>query len=508
MSGANTASYRVVQGHFYALVLTFEQDISAVAAKLFEKHLISRTTLEEARNSNQPSFDRSSSLLTTVLKKIELNQKSYDGFFSVLCGMGLFAGITKDLEDSLKLEKYSFNSSGSLLRPCQKQQAELLTRRHSDSEIIKTLRSDRDSGVSANSSFVAGDELLPEQEASDGSAFDDTLVLSAVANLAHMNVQVPPSPKRATSGLVYNSIFQNGNEDHILPELPIERTSSDGASPPTPSFPNSNTWNREAENTYLKSEICGLKQTVESLNTEKVSSAAKLEQQGIVVSQKDDVIALLKKECKEKDTHVEGLKKDKADMERKIKVLEDRCEEADLKQTKSKEEIKSLHVSHRFKLDKLQKELEEVESREKNAQIELANAKAKLSDAKLEKEREISKLREEFFKQEKIKHGVELEKCSLEKETMLRLALKDKELVLKDKELLMKDRELAQEKEKSAQEKANRAEQEKKCALEEVSSAREEARQEKAKRRDSELHMQKLEMEMAKLRMAHNTSSQ
>lgn len=138
--------------------------------------------------------------------------------------------------------------------------------------------------------------------------------------------------------------------------------------------------------------------------------------------------------------------------------------QAELKQAKSEEEIEHLKEVHREQMEGLQRELDEVQIREKIAQIDLALAKAKLAEAMLEKEREISKLREEFFRQEKTKHELQLSKLKLEEQNKMEavlkekeLALKDKELALKDRELAMKEKELAQEREKRAQDVVRRA---------------------------------------------------
>lgn len=543
ISGPNTPKYKVVQGYFYTLVLHFEQDLSTLAAKFFQKKLIPLGSCEEASNSNQPSFERSSALLRRILKKIEINQSFYDVFVSVLREISELADIAFEVETALKLEEDSSNGSPRVFPSpfYRKQRVKEHARRHSDSDVIQSRldhTSEVDSGAQQLSTF-AGGEVFPEEE--DDRAFDsesehgdhnDLVPVAEASVSARAELQVSPLPKRATSALVFSQADSASNGSISAVNVmnihgrnyveyvgmegadclhPVQRASSDGLGLLTSDVDtvfNSNAWNRGAENTYLKSqtevqdsEISNLRQTIETLKEEKATSAEKLKQQGMVVSQKDDIIDGLKKDCKEKDERVADLKKDKAEMEKRIDNLEDKCSEAETKQERSGEEIKRVHSSYKAQLDTLQKKIEEVESREKIALIDLANAKAKLSDALLEKEREISKLREEFFKQEKIKYELQLTKRNLEEEKRVELALKekelalkDKELALKDKELMMKDKEVAEAKEKRAEDTASYAKKETKRAKKETEHANEE-------RRKSDLRVLELEKELEKLRL-------
>ena len=104
IDGPNTSKYKVVRGHFYPLVLHFEQDLTKIAAMLFEKGLISTADLDQAR-TNQPSFDRSSALMTKVLKKIEINQRLCDVFIEVLEDNHELADIASEVKEALKLEE-------------------------------------------------------------------------------------------------------------------------------------------------------------------------------------------------------------------------------------------------------------------------------------------------------------------------------------------------------------------------------------------------------------------
>ena len=523
IDGPNTPGYKVVQGHFCPLVLHFEQDLTKIAAKLFEKELISTADLDQAR-TNQPSFDRSCALLSKVLKKIEINQRLCDVFIEVLGDNYELAHIASEVKEALKLLEESCNASPSVLpsRPYPpRQPIKEHTRKHSDSEVIQSRLEhtpEADSGLPEFLEEEADDESMFHSEPVQGH--DSGNKIAEATDMSRAELQASPLTKRAASALVFShacrgssggdvslhldetsrmEFAMNGDlnlEDQDLTH-PMQQTSSDGVSPPAsgvPSFQNSNTWNREAENKYLKSqtqtqdsEISGLKKTIDKLKEEQADSAEKLKQQGEVVSEKDGVIAGLKKECEEKDEQVEGLKKDKAEMERTIKNLEARCSEAEKKQEQSKEEIEHVHKSYRAQLDELQKNLEEVQSREQVAQTDLANAKARLSDAMLEKERDISKFKDEFFKQEKIKHELELSVQKLQEEKKVEAAQKAEQLALKDKELALVNTELAKKDKEAAEQKAQKAE-----------AAEQKANKE---RRRSELRLQEVEKQLAMLRL-------
>ena len=366
LSGPNTSRYKVVQGHFYPLVLHFEQDLAKIAAILFEKELITSTSCGEASNSNQPSFDRSSALLRKVLKKIEVDESFYDTFFSVLRELGELAHITNALEDALQKEL----------------------------------------AITGNAT-VARVHFLPK-------------------HLRRQNIKRVTRPA-SWQGVDFTNL-SGGAEKYLKSQTAMQAT-----------------------------VITNLKQTIYKLQQKEASFAEKLKQQGIIVSLKDGQIEDLKRECDMKDEHVTGLQKNKAKMEKTIKDLEEKCSQAELKQVQSTKEIKRLQEAHREQIEGLQKELDEVQMREKIAQIDLAKAKAKLAEAMLEKEREISKLREEFFRQEKTKHELQISKLKLEEEKKVEAILKEKELAMKDKELAIKDMELAMKEKELAQEKEKRA---------------------------------------------------
>ena len=100
--GTNTAQYKAVQSLSRRLSLTFQLSLSSTAAHLFEVDLINQATLAEVGNANQPVGDRSLALLTKVLIKIELNQKCYDVFLSVLKKVDGLTDIAAELDAALK----------------------------------------------------------------------------------------------------------------------------------------------------------------------------------------------------------------------------------------------------------------------------------------------------------------------------------------------------------------------------------------------------------------------
>lgn len=585
--GPGTARYKVVQGHFYPLVLNFEQVLTQLAAKLFEKSLINEVMLNRASNPNQPAFERASSLLKRILKNIERNQMVYDAFVLVLREISELKDIASELEVALRKEEDSTTASPifprrRLSKPGSRPTlSKPIGRRYSDSELVHRKEDagseeslEMDSGVTGDvgPSFYIGGDIVPEEaELDDTSTFEDEqpkLLCAEDPNPALVNHpgHAPTYSHNTTGSLsstddpeqqaqaprsLTTTISTSSAESAFLTDAyvanygqPIERTFSDGTVPShlTPLVDlTGEEWNRKAENTYLKSEnqqqafqICDLKEVIDKLKEEKENSAEKLKQQGIKISQKDEEIKTLKKDCAEKDKHVGILMKDKAEMEKTIQELRDQCAEAERKQAKSEEEIKCIHEQYKGKLAKLEKNLEEVESREKQALIELANAKAQLAEANLAKEREVLKLREEYFKQEKIKFQLQLTMKNLEeekkrdclvreKEVALKekeLALKDRELALKEKELMIKEKDvisrekdLAEEKESRAKEETRQAKEETKQAKEDAKQAKEDAKQAREeteqaniRRKESEQRLEQITKELDDFKSKHDES--
>ena len=187
--GAHTARYRVVQGHFYPLVLNFEQLLVQLAAKFFEQHLIGKHDLERASNPRQPAFERSSALLRRILRKIEQDQRMYDVFVSVLDAIPKLKDIASELELALKKEEDCSHASPAMVRhhlprrASRRPQPKVIGRRHSDSDIISSKVDDTsedsvelDSGLAGDlqaSAYAAGDTLQDVIEVDDSSVFEN-----------------------------------------------------------------------------------------------------------------------------------------------------------------------------------------------------------------------------------------------------------------------------------------------------------------------------------------------
>ncbi len=523
LCGPSTPRYKVVQGHFYPLVLNFEQVLTQLAPKCFERSLISEHDLQRASNPRQPAFERSSALLKKILKKIECEQRMYEVFVSVLHEISELKDIASELEIALRKEEDCSNASPVLSQRHSSRRSSKLTRsrplsrRYSDSDIVKSKSDDvsedsaeLDSGVSKDvqvSSYLGGDSLQEEAELDDSSAFEDEQPKLLCVNEPGQTVDQPAPTlgyPHAANGSTSSAdsaplaTYNIESDDEGL-QPPIERTLSDGKvsiPPHLDSLVNQSgeNWSRKAESIYLKSEnqqqasqICDLNEAIDILKEEKENSAEKLKQQGIKINRKDEEIKSLKKDYAEKDKRVEVLIKDKAEMEKTIYNLRARCSEAEMKQAKSEEEIKSIHESYQDRLLELEKDLEDVKSREKNAQIELAEAETRLVQAKLEKEREITKLKDEYFKQKEIVFHLKLSMQDLEEE-------KRRECLVKDKEMALKEKELAEVKESHAKEAESRAKEETKQAVNE--------------RRSSELKVAELTKELEKLRCEHSEREQ
>ena len=490
MGGVNTLKYKVIRGHFYPLVLNFQQVLPQLAAKSFGEELISNQDFNSA-TSNQPSFERATALLNCILARIEFDQNWCDVLLSILNEFAELKDIKNEVEIALNKEE---ESSGTLARgvtrtKCKRKPSLPIGhgRRHSDSDLL----SNQDSGLA---------EIFEDQiEEEDISAFDDQhaertdsstevrseLVSSgrsrSIVTMPNLSHALPTSHTGTSSSqampgydtIPYPSTESDTVEQDRPTQKPIERVSSNPeVSHHFISLGDSNTLALNTEIKYLKSqnqrqasELSDQNQRIIVLKKELAESTEKLKQQGLKVNEKDDLINELEKERDEKDKFISTLKREGAETEKLIEALKARCEEAAKKEAEkeaeNKEKIKNIHESYKEQLEQLQKKLEDVESKEKEAQINLANARTQLSKAELEKEREIFKLKEEYHNQEKIKLELQLRLNSVQSDKDKELAVKDKELAVKEKELAVKEKELAQEKEKNAHEVARRVQEEK-----------------------------------------------
>ena len=163
-----------------------------------------------------------------------------------------------------------------------------------------------------------------------------------------------------------------------------------------------------------------------------------LEEQGERVSEQDNIIQNLRKDCDQKDEIVQHFKKDRAEKEKIIENLKARCEEAEREQAKNEEKMERIQREHKNEIADLQKNIDELKQKEEDARFELEKAKRILIEAELRKVKEMSELRDTYHQQEKMKL-----------EYIVALKQTEKELV---EEMTKHAQELAEEKTKRAQE--------------------------------------------------------
>ena len=80
----HAAIYRAIRNNYYHIVLNFEQVLSKLKALCFEKELIATNESVDPRQSFYERSEASEALLVSILKKVELHQKWYDIFLTVL----------------------------------------------------------------------------------------------------------------------------------------------------------------------------------------------------------------------------------------------------------------------------------------------------------------------------------------------------------------------------------------------------------------------------------------
>ncbi len=136
--GCSTPEYRAVRGHYLQLALNFEPILPRLTAKCFERDLISVNERDAINNKRQPLFDRSTLLLDSLLKKIELDHKRYNVLFSIILrDFPELEDVRCEVNEALILSSMRRKKSVLLLDP---------SRRHTYSGVPES-RSEVDSGV-------------------------------------------------------------------------------------------------------------------------------------------------------------------------------------------------------------------------------------------------------------------------------------------------------------------------------------------------------------------------
>ncbi len=176
LSGINTLQYKAIRKNYYHIVLSFEQVLTKLTALCFEKELISTNERDDPR---QPLYDRSEALLMRILRKVELHQKWYYVFLTVLDEYPELSDIKLSIESSYASEDGSQFASLPRIASLPRRRSSRLedseiSHRHSESDLAHSKNihpTDLDSGVlvvADYSEFKNGDaiENVPEEEVS------------------------------------------------------------------------------------------------------------------------------------------------------------------------------------------------------------------------------------------------------------------------------------------------------------------------------------------------------
>ncbi len=432
--GRNTLQYKAIRSNYYHIILNFEQVLTKLTALCFEKELISTNERDDPR---QPLYDRSEALLMRILRKVELHQKWYDVFLTVLEEFPELSDIKLSIESSYASE------DGSQFESLPRRSSRL-KERQSDSHSKNVHPTDLDSvvsGVAVYSESQNGD-AIEEQFSSD----DEQARLLNNSEQKEDNVF-------ATS----SSVDVSSEGVHLLAGKPIMFTN-------TKSTPAENCTSPVDTRSETTSQLVlqghdkypTSKNELEERLRQKLDEHSKtIEDLGGEVSERDAVIENLKKELNEKDSIVKELVKDKADQERNIEEIK----------AEHDRERKGIEEVHEKKIKHLQNRISELECKEKAAQLVLEKVKVELTNALLEKEKALSQLREKFHIEEKAKMELEI---LLEKEKTQRA-----QEATEHANIL---RSLSEEKERKAKEETQHAEEGEKTARDEAQRAKNESK--------------------------------
>ena len=95
----------VLQQSLCALTTAIIADLTQVASRLFEKHVISRAELRRAQLSTRPIDERANELVTQVLDQVKLNPEKFDAFMNALQESDVQQSVIRDVQDKYKDQK-------------------------------------------------------------------------------------------------------------------------------------------------------------------------------------------------------------------------------------------------------------------------------------------------------------------------------------------------------------------------------------------------------------------
>ncbi len=424
--GSNTPQYQVIRNNYFNLVLNFESVLPQFTAKCFEKKLISTNDKDASNNESQPLFDRSRALLDRILTKIQIDSESCVVLLDILRDFPELEHISDDLNESFLL---------STVR---------------NRKLSKTLHS-----LDPNRRYTHLGVLVKESSPYNSDSGD------RIDHVRKYNV----SEESSSSTLPRLQCEDSHDDYRVLTSTGPYLTSQEVSQDPIP-IP---------DNIALQEESI------------KKKLLEQLEEQGERVSERDNIIKNLRKDCYQKDEIVRDFKKDIEEKEKIIENLKARCEEAEREQAKSEEKMERIQREHKNEIADLQKNIDELKQKEEDARFELEKAKRSLTEAELRKEMEMSELRNTYHKAE-LRKEMEMSELrnTYHEEEKLKL---EGEVALKQKE-----RELAEEKTKHTQEVANHEKKELEVALKQKEK---ELAEEKTKHTQEAANHEKKELEVA-----------
>ncbi len=304
LSGCNTPQYKAIRKNYTHIVLNFEQVLTKLKALCFEKELIATN---ESVDPRQPLYDLSGDLLRSILKKVELHQKWYDVFLTVLDEFPELRDIKLTIQDFYASEIHSKNVPPTNL----------------------------DSGVSGVAESKNGDTLenAPEEELSgddeqpsnseqnkDGVSATSNSV-SATSN----SVSVSSCDVHSLAGkpimITANSNTKSPLAGNYLPPVSVEDSGERTSHVVVQGSDKLDLSSKGINNKYLKSEKKQLEEKIGKLRQTVKEQSKTIEDLGGEVSEKDVVIDNLEKELIEKDDIVKELVQDKADQEKSIEEI-------------------------------------------------------------------------------------------------------------------------------------------------------------------------------------------
>ena len=421
--GINTSEYMAVHDNYQPLVNRLQHVLVDMAGAFYSKKLISNSEHGDAVSSKQPHQQIASTIMSSIMTKIQYNTEWYYVLMDVLNNSSM-KDIGKDIANSKALDdqdKYS---------PLLSNESKTATSLPPQS----TLHNPGPGSTPANKlePSCEGDSAYSESQ-TDSQYGDD--IPNDVNHSISTLTSAHPMPNDSSFLKVTTKCAEESRDLQDRTKHDLETGLSSGHS---------------GDHTECKHEMADLNMEKEKLQAEIKCLETKHNEERKAKRQKTQMLSQLQAEVIKRDNIIENLKSDQIKKDEEIRRLRSEKEAMDTTirelnakyAEKEEREVETIKAEYQAKIDFLtrelakaeeektkalqnleasEKELDDVKKKEEVAQIEIERMNTKLAKLELQKEKEVNKYK---LINQRLQFQIEKESETKKAE----LATKDKEL--------------------------------------------------------------------------------